>query len=32
MLWHERSHAAPALRWLREQVRDAAQALPPEKR
>jgi DNA-binding transcriptional LysR family regulator len=32
MLWHERSHAAPALRWLREQVREAAQALPPEKR
>ena len=32
MLWHERSHAAPPLRWLREQVRDAAQALPPEKR
>jgi DNA-binding transcriptional LysR family regulator len=32
MLWHERSHAAPALRWLREQVRDAALALPPEKR
>jgi DNA-binding transcriptional LysR family regulator len=32
MLWHERSHAAPGLRWLREQVRDAAQALPPERR
>ena len=27
MLWHERSHAAPALRWLREQVRDVAQQL-----
>ena len=32
MLWHERSHAAPPLRWLREQVRDAAQALPPERK
>jgi DNA-binding transcriptional LysR family regulator len=32
MLWHERSHAAPGLRWLREQVREAAQALPPERR
>ncbi len=27
MLWHERSHAAPPLRWLREQVRDVAQHL-----
>ncbi len=31
MLWHERSHAAPPLRWLREQVREAALALPPER-
>jgi DNA-binding transcriptional LysR family regulator len=30
MLWHERSHAAPPLRWLREQVRDVAQQLAPE--
>jgi len=28
-LWHERSHTAPALRWLREQVRDVARALAP---
>jgi len=28
-LWHERSHAAPALRWLRELVRDVARALAP---
>ncbi len=26
-LWHERSHAAPPLRWLREQVRDVARGL-----
>ncbi|UUX95535.1 LysR family transcriptional regulator [Aquabacterium sp. J223] len=26
-LWHERSHASPALRWLREQVRDVARSL-----
>jgi len=26
-LWHERTHAAPALRWLREQVRDVAREL-----
>jgi len=26
-LWHERSHAAPPLRWLREQVRDVARSL-----
>ena len=26
-LWHERTHAAPALRWLREQVRDVAHEL-----
>jgi len=26
-LWHERSHAAPALKWLREQVRDVAREL-----
>ena len=28
-LWHERSHAAPPLRWLRERVRDVAQGLAP---
>ena len=28
-LWHERSHAAPPLRWLREQVRDVARRLSP---
>lgn len=27
MLWHERSHAAPALRWLREQMREVARDL-----
>jgi DNA-binding transcriptional LysR family regulator len=26
-LWHERTHAAPALQWLRAQVRDVAGAL-----
>ena len=26
-LWHELSHASPALRWLREQVRDTARGL-----
>jgi hypothetical protein len=26
-LWHERSHAAPPLRWLRERVRDVAREL-----
>ena len=26
-LWHERSHAAPPLKWLREQVRDVAREL-----
>ena len=26
-LWHERSHAAPPLRWLRERVRDVARQL-----
>jgi DNA-binding transcriptional LysR family regulator len=26
-LWHERTHAAPPLRWLREQVRDVARDL-----
>ncbi|HMO45287.1 MAG TPA: LysR family transcriptional regulator [Rubrivivax sp.] len=26
-LWHERSHAAPPLRWLRERVRDVARDL-----
>lgn len=28
-LWHERSHAAGALRWLREQVREVAAELAP---
>ena len=27
-LWHERSHASPASRWLREQVTAVAQGLP----
>jgi DNA-binding transcriptional LysR family regulator len=26
-LWHERAHAAPPLRWLRERVRDVARQL-----
>jgi DNA-binding transcriptional LysR family regulator len=26
-LWHERTHVAPPLKWLREQVRDVAHAL-----
>ena len=26
-LWHERTHAAPPLRWLRERVRDVARDL-----
>jgi DNA-binding transcriptional LysR family regulator len=26
-LWHERSHAAPPLKWLRDQVRDVAREL-----
>ena len=26
-LWHERTHAAPPLRWLRERVRDVARQL-----
>jgi DNA-binding transcriptional LysR family regulator len=26
-LWHARTHQAPALRWLREQVRDVAREL-----
>jgi DNA-binding transcriptional LysR family regulator len=32
-LWHERTHAAPALRWLRERVRDVARGpgAPAEK-
>jgi DNA-binding transcriptional LysR family regulator len=31
-LWHERTHAAPPLRWLRETVRDVARGLAgPEK-
>jgi DNA-binding transcriptional LysR family regulator len=28
-LWHERSHSAPPLRWLRERVRDVARGLAP---
>jgi DNA-binding transcriptional LysR family regulator len=31
-LWHERTHAAPALRWLRECVREVAQGLVPRER
>jgi DNA-binding transcriptional LysR family regulator len=31
-LWHERTHAAPALRWLRECVREVAQGLAPRER
>ena len=27
-LWHELTHAAPSLRWFREQVRDVARQLP----
>ncbi len=27
-LWHELSHAAPSMRWFREQVRDVARTLP----
>jgi DNA-binding transcriptional LysR family regulator len=27
-LWHELTHGAPSMRWLREQVRDVARALP----
>jgi DNA-binding transcriptional LysR family regulator len=31
-LWHDRTHAAPPLRWLRERVRDVARELAvPEK-
>jgi len=31
-LWHDRTHAAPPLRWLRERVRDVARQLAaPEK-
>jgi hypothetical protein len=26
-LWHDRTHAAPAWRWVREQVRDVAREL-----
>ncbi|MFM7704159.1 MAG: LysR family transcriptional regulator [Rubrivivax sp.] len=29
-LWHARTHQAPALRWLREQVRDVARGLARE--
>ena len=29
-LWHARTHQAPALRWLREQVRDVARELARE--
>lgn len=28
-LWHERSHHASAQHWLRERIRECAQALPP---
>lgn len=28
-LWHERSHHASAQQWLRERIRETAQALPP---
>ena len=32
-LWHERTHAAPPLRWLRERVRDVARgSWPPARR
>jgi DNA-binding transcriptional LysR family regulator len=27
-LWHELSHAAPSMRWFREQVREVARSLP----
>lgn len=27
-LWHELSHAAPSMRWFREQVREVARTLP----
>ena len=27
-LWHELTHSAPSMRWLREQVRDVARSLP----
>ena len=27
-LWHELTHAAPAMRWFREQVREVARSLP----
>jgi len=27
-LWHDVSHASPSVRWLREQVRDAARRVP----
>jgi hypothetical protein len=31
-LWHDRTHTAPPLRWLRERVRDVARQLAvPEK-
>jgi ABC-type branched-subunit amino acid transport system ATPase component len=29
-LWHELSHNAASLRWLREQVREVARALAAE--
>ena len=31
-LWHERSHAWPAARWLRDQVREVALSLRPDAR
>ena len=30
-LWHERTHAGAAARWLREQVRDVARELAGER-
>jgi DNA-binding transcriptional LysR family regulator len=29
-LWHERTHASAAARWLREQIRSVAAALKPD--
>jgi hypothetical protein len=31
-LWHELSHNAASLRWLREQVREVARALAAEQK
>ncbi|MET0510024.1 MAG: LysR family transcriptional regulator [Burkholderiaceae bacterium] len=30
-LWHELNHASPSMRWLRDQVREAARQLVPQK-